>query len=341
MMNRKPKGARVVDVGITAPWSWVSYVGAVNSVLKSRGVECDLASVAGLSGYAFVVNIGRHLGSDAITAFDWKMLEEGTSMLGVAVEIVSVDCDDVADERARLHLELFERVRAEIDLASPCVVWGAATVPEFVVVYGYDGETYLVRSVLSATGARGVEPAGALGPFERPEKPVRSDSLGASGRLGAVFFGEAVSVDRLRAEQKAVVRAGQLLAGRHICFEPDYVQGWQAFEYWAERLADGKFDPSGNSYTLNCLCELQLLASSFCRRLGGSLRKASKPLEAAAAGLGRSADRLNALRETFPFPGSDDHLGPASLQGAVRSLRACAVDNRQSLGALQDAAALL
>jgi len=344
-VTTRSRDTYALDLGIEPPWTNVSYVGAVCAALRARGAECDCIGMAGFSGYAFVVNVAPGLVPDAVTAFDWMMLNEGAGAFGVAVETDTVDCEMGSGERPRLLVELFERVCEEVGRGSPCVVWGVGTPPGFAVVYGWDRDSYLVRSRLSAAGevGRGLPTSAVrpLGPAERPEPPVRFDSLVDTGRLGAVFFGEDQPVGSRRMEQRAVERAGQLLAGEHACFEPGNVSGWPAFEAWADELVGGRYQPFGNSYTLRCLTELQLFAAGFCRRLSQARPDAARPLSAASAGLSRSADRLEALQELFPCPGDDTRPGPTVLQAAARSLRACAADNREALAALRDAAALL
>lgn len=339
-MSKKRKGAQRLSAAVAPPWTWVSCLGAVESALRVLGVGCDSVGIAGLSGYAFLVNVSRRLLPGSVTAFDWKLLEEGITAAGVAVEVIAIDSPEDGEDRQRLMAELFERVREEIDSGKPCVVWGAASVPEFAVAYGYEGDGYLVRSLRSAGAARGVDAGMALGPAEQPEPPVRFDALAAPDRLGLIAFGDRLTVDRKRMEHRALVRAAQLLDGQHACFEPGYAGGWRAFESWAEALAGGDYDTLGNSYLLRCYRELQFCAAGFCTRLEQIHHRASPSLAAAAGSFQQAANRLQALCDIFPLAESQRPPGSVMLSQAARSLEACAANNREAVAALRDAAAL-
>jgi hypothetical protein len=227
VMARESTGENVVKTPLVPPWSWVSFIGAVTGVLRARGIKCDFTSVAGMSGYAFIVNLAEQACPSGPTKFDWTVLEEGTRALGLDTELVVIEHGDEsgnATPDAELLDELFERVRQEIDAGRCCVVWGATSAPEFAIVYGYRGNAYLVRSMRSVDAGTDETLARALAPDQSPEDPVPHDELQAPGGLGAVFFGEPAEVDRDRADRQAVTRAVQLLGGKHTCFEPGLAQ---------------------------------------------------------------------------------------------------------------------
>ncbi|OYD16709.1 hypothetical protein CH330_02065 [candidate division WOR-3 bacterium JGI_Cruoil_03_51_56] len=337
-MSRNWKGENSAGVKLVPPWSWVSYVGSVTSVLKSRGLDCDFTDVAGMSGYAFVVNIHDKLCPSGPTAFDWTMLEEGTQALGMETEILMVAHEGGTNEE-ELISELFERVRHEIDKGRCCVVWGATSTPEFSIVHGYRDNSYLVRSRRSQQGKTEREWKRPLGEDEFPEEPVRYDRLQAPGWLGAVFFGDRIEKGQSRAERKAVARAVQLLRDQHACFDPDYAHGTNAFEVWAELIEAGKAEVFGNAYNVHCYWEMQMLASGFCRRLAKRYPKAALALDNAAEWFWRSSLNLERLKKMFPLP-KGDTSDRISAKPAARLLRECKGLNEQAVRFLQKALAL-
>jgi len=327
-------GEKVLNVKLTPPWSWVSWIGAVTSVLRAMGIAKDFTDVGGMSGYAFIVNIHPELCPSGPTAFDWGMLIEGTQALGLEIELVGESHDEWSDDEA-LMANLFEQVRQEVDEGRPSVVWGATSAPEFAIVYGYRAESYLVRSFRSTIGKTRGACAQPLGPDESPEEPVPYNELKAPGCVAAFFFRDRLETDPTKAERGAISRAVQLLRDRHPCFDPDYLHGTHAFTAWADSLKQGKAQPFGNAYNTGCYWELQMLAAGFCRRVASRYPKASEALNQAAMALGRSFKNLEQLKTLFPFPDGGDLKNRANIQQAVELLQECAGHNGRAVQALE------
>ncbi len=329
-------GEKVVDVKLLPPWSWVSYVGAVTSVLRSRGIECDFTEVAGMSGYAFIINIHPELFPVGPVAFDWEVLVEGTQALGLTVEMIAVER---GEDEQELLVELFERVRAEVDAGRCCVVWGAGAGPEFGIVYGYREDCYLVRSSRSCGRREGeIIP---LGPEEKQEEPVRFDRLQTTGRLAALFFTTPIKPDRERQERQAVSRAVKLLRGQQACFDPDYYYGASAFRTWADVLEKGKADFLGNAYSVMCYWELQMFAAGFCQRLAKRWSKAAEQLNQAAELFHHSFGNLDCLKKTLPGAAGVDLKKWAASSKISHLFQECAADNEKAAAALERALALM
>jgi hypothetical protein len=328
---------KTVKVKLAPPASWASYVGATSSVLKSRKLKCDNADVAGMSGYTFLVNVHPELCPSGPTVFDWEMLVEGTVALGLDVQLVTAPRQ--AEDDARLAAELFEKVKAEIDAGRCCVVWGATCAPEFAVVYGYQGNCYLVRSY--RTVRRGC--TRVLGPGEALEDPVPFDRLEAPGCFGVFLFGEPTKRDAARADRSAVTRAVQLLRDRHPCYDPVYRHGAGAFKVWADVLekSPGKVNVFGNAYNAIVYQDLQALAGVFCGRLAKRYPNASWQLDKATTKLAKSGQNLERLCRLFPFPegaGLDD---AAKVREAAGLLRECAELSSNAASALERALGLM
>uniref|UniRef100_A0A7C4GBD6 DUF4872 domain-containing protein n=1 Tax=candidate division WOR-3 bacterium TaxID=2052148 RepID=A0A7C4GBD6_UNCW3 len=337
-MKRKWAGANAVRVKLGLPATWASLVGAAGSVLRSRGVNCDLTDVAGMSGYAFVVNIHPELCPSGPTGFDWNLLVEGLSALGLEVELAQATHDGDSDD-AELVAELFERVRSEIDAGRACVVWGATDCPEFAVVYGYEDESYRVRSCRGLQA--GMKPDRLLGPDEEPEPPVRFDELKAPGCVAAFLFGEPVRVDPEKADRNALARAAQLLGDRHAGLLPGFAHGAKAFSAWAEALEAGRAQKFGNAYNAAVWQEMQMFASGFCRRLAKRRERAAGPLDTAARLLAQSFAHLEAVVRAFPLPEGGEMDGRAEAGDSARRLRECAGLNERVVAALEQALALV
>jgi hypothetical protein len=334
MMQVREKAA---NVKLVPPGTWTSYVGATASVLASRKVKCDNADVAGMSGYAFLVNVHPGLCPSGPTVFDWEMLVEGTAALGLDAQLVAAPRQ--AEEDARLAAELFERVRAEVDAGRCCVVWGSAGAPEFAVAYGYKGDSYLVRSY--RTARRGC--TRPVGPTELPEDPVPFDKLESPGCFGVFLFGELTRRDAARDDRSAVTRAVQLLRDRHPCFDPGYSHGIQAFRVWADALEKHSADVNsfGNAYNAKVYMELQELGGEFCGRLAKRRKSAGKHFEEAAAALTRSAKNLGEVSDLFPFPEGVGLGEPARARKAAWLLRECAELDIAAASALERALGLM
>ena len=322
---------KAANVKLMPPGTWASYVGAAASVLMSRKVKCDNADVAGMSGYAFLVNVHPGLCPSGPTAFDWEMLVEGTAALGIGVQLFTTPRRPEDD--ARLAAELFERVRAEVDAGRCCVVWGAAGTPEFAVAYGYKGDSYLVRSY--RTCRKGCTKP--VGPTEMLEDPVPFDKLESPGCFGLFLFEEAVKTDGERADRNAVTRAAWLLRDRHPCLDPSCSHGARAFRAWADALekSSADVDPFGNAYNVKVYQELQEFGGEFCKRLAKRRKSAGKHLDEASVALTESAKNLGEVGGLFPFPEGKGLGEPARARKAAWLLRECAELNTVAASALE------
>jgi len=321
-----------IDVKLQPPWPWVSLVGCCTSVLRSRGVKCDFTDVAGMSGYAFLVNTSVRVGPEGVTSFDWLALQPGLQALGLETEVVFTELGE--DPGGPLE-EVFERVKAEVDAGRCPVVWAACGSPEFAVVYGYDGDNYLVRSARSVNWKK---PERLLKPEQELEDPVPHDRLPASGKLGAVFFGDKVEAVPTRTGVQAVVRAAGLLSGRHAAYWPGFAHGAAAFDAWADALCSGEFEPEGNAYNAACYWELQMFGAGFLSRLARHSAGASKELAAAGLELARSWGNLEQVKDMFAAGASPGRDGVEKAEGMLRD---CGQANRAALAALENALALL
>jgi hypothetical protein len=310
--------SRTLKLKLNPPAARVSFVGAVTSALNALGAKCDATDVAGMSGYAFVINVDPAIGPSGPTAFDTEMLMQGERELGIELQLFTTPRNPRDDDRNAA--ELFERVREEIDAGRPCVVWGAASTPEFGLVSGYRREAYIVRTAA----------AGAV-----TELVVAARELRAEGSFILLTFGGKTGPASAGADRVALTRAVQLLSGRHPCYLPGHTHGAEAFEGWADAL--GRVDAIDCAYNAACYAELQGFAAEFCARVARRMPAGAASLSEAAAALRASAKNLARLSDLF-LPAT----GPADrAETGARLLGECAGSVRAAGAALQCALALV
>jgi hypothetical protein len=330
-------GEKVLDLKLRPPDTWASFTGGAASALSALKHRADAADVAGLSGYAFVVNVHPELCPSGPTAFDWEALVEGMTALGRDVQLICAPREPRSD--ARLSRELFDKVREQVDAGRPCLVWGAAGVPEFGIVYGYRDNCYVRRSMASCAAAGDK----ALGPNDYPEEPLRFDKLESPGSFSAFMFGSAHEADSDRAERAAMTRAVQLLRDRHPCYAPGYVHGIAAFEAWARAMdtpPEG-LNPMGNAYNAQCYAELHEQGGVFLRRVAEHQERAAGLLSEAADTYEASARALGKVAGLFPFPEGKGVEDPARRREAAALLRSCRDSDSKTASALERALGLL
>lgn len=273
-------GEKIIDIKTQPLDCWVSYLGAVTTLLRSRGIRCDLTDVAGMSGYAFIINIHPELLPTGPVAFDWEVLIEGTQALGFQTELVAVERGEDDEE---MFTELFLRVREEIDENRCCIVWGAGDGPEFNLITGYSDDCYVV---LKRSG----------------NWRIRYNRLKALWRIAGIFFEARLEANRRSETRKAILRAVKLLRGAVPCFDAEYHYGFQAFSAWAEAVARGEGDEYGFIYNLMCYYELQMFAGGFCVRVARENKSAAVLLKNAAhcfRGSFENLERIKALTDNL------------------------------------------
>jgi hypothetical protein len=284
--------------------SWISYLGAVSGILKSRGKDHDIIDVGGYSGWSFLINVMRGntcpSGPTAHKAYDDIL--EGTRTLGVEIsgyddiaeykdhpEDMNEYSPEVIEKRAR---NMFENFKREFDEEqNPVVLWGIP-IPEYGIVYGYKDDSYLVSTIRRVQGI--------------PETPIPCNKLQAPGSLHYFSFGKELEVNPKIRDRKAIERAIRMAEGETSAHE-HYVAGPEAFVEWANVLQTGKKGEEviyhGNSYVANCALEGRSTATSFLRRIAERYKDKSQhdPLINASNEFSKSKDLLASFVDLFPF----------------------------------------
>ena len=117
----------VVPMEINYRPSWLSWVGAAATCLNALGIDCELAEVAGYSGYAFHMAVHKDMCPSGPSMLNWSGLNWGINLLGRSAQsFVSGDCHtgEYICERTRAHCrQVFELASREIAAGRPCVLW--------------------------------------------------------------------------------------------------------------------------------------------------------------------------------------------------------------------------
>ena len=286
---------------------WLSYTGAMAGALRALGIDCDIADVGGYSGYSFIINVAKGVtcpsGPTALPPETWNEIHKGTETLGYTIETFAHSGGYPAEEgkptpeEIEIAKKLFEKVKQEIDKDKPVVVWGLP-IPEYGIVKGYDGNSYLTSTFRSIT--------------KQPETPIPYYDLKAPGCLEADFFRNKTKPNANTRDKEALKRAIKFAAKAPA--SNNYVSGPAALEEWAnvlEKQPDEKQNYMGNSYVGSCVWESRIMNMEFLKRLSNKHKgKQAKHLLNASETYQKSAALLKEFTGIFPFRPQ----GPMKLQ---------------------------
>jgi DNA-binding HxlR family transcriptional regulator len=303
---------------------WISYTGAVAGSLKALGTNCDVVDVGGVSGYGFLINVAKGMtcpsGPTAFPEKTWKQIRNATEDLGWTLETLAYDGsypekegNPTAKEIEKAR-EIFEKIKQEIDGKDrPVVLWGLV-IPEYGIVKGYEGNSYIVSTYRSLIG--------------QTETPVLLHDLKAPGCLDAIFFREKIKTRGEAADKEALRRAIDFASAK-IRVLSNYVAGPEALDEWAntlETLPQSKQNYHGNSYVGNCYHEGREMCAQYLQRLAKRHPgKQSKHLLKAAEAYGRGGKILEDFTQLFPMGFEGDINLEKRKKGAtlLRAVRPC------------------
>jgi len=281
---------------------WLSYLGAMAGCLRHLGVRCGTREVGGYSGYAFLINVSEGetcpSGPTALHLKTFREMVHGTESLGWKIDVFVHQHPYPAKEGAPTAEEMalvrgvFERIKREIDHKQrPVVLWGLAA-PEYGIVRGYEGDSYLVKTFRS------------LSQPHVPESAIPFYELKAPGCIDAFYFKEKLKVSKAAARRGALDRALRFASGE-VDVAKNYVAGPQAFEEWAsvlESLEDSKQNYMGNSYVGACVQEGREISGSFLAQVAKQLpANQARRLKAASASYAKGARLMSSFTRLFPF----------------------------------------
>lgn len=293
---------------------WLTWVSATTSCLGALGVDCDQADVAGLSGYAFVLNVHTGLCPSGPTAFDWRPLTEGVFFLGRTTRDYGGPGSDL--------LGGYEFAAEEIAAGRPCVIWGAY-VPEFAVAIGVEDGAFLVKSHREVTG--------------EPQPPIPCEDLQAPGGAYCLAFPTGSPTDWEAGDRHAVRRAKELLLSESP--PGNYGFGLAGYDVWVAALDGNRADAFGNAYNAHCWAEGRRFAHEFLSRVARRDPDLAGPVGRAAEAFGAVAAALHEVATLFPFP-QGGAIGEESVRAkAAEHLQAAKAAEARAAEALGEAGA--
>jgi DNA-binding HxlR family transcriptional regulator len=265
MIEGKKMSKKVVSKEAVYQPCWLSYNGAMAGSLQSLGVNCDIVDVGGYSGYAFIINVSRGMtcpsGPTALPIGTWKQIHRGTEKLGWTIEHYEYPDSypkkegHPTPEEIEVAERLFVKIKQEIEQRDrPVVLWGLV-VPEYGIVNGYEGDSYIVSTFRSL--------------LKQPETPILFHDLKAPGCIDAFFFRDQVKADAKTIGKEAIENAVKFAIAK-VPILDNYVAGPAALEEWAsvlERGPEEKQNYHGNSYVGVCVAEGRAISAEFLKRL--------------------------------------------------------------------------
>ena len=300
LIEGKPLNKKVINKKVEYLPCWLSYTGAVAGSLRALGIDCDTIDVGGYSGYAFLINVAKGItcpsGPTALTIETWKQMLRGTENLGWTIEWYEYPHSYPAKEGSptpeeiEIIKKLFEKIKQEIDEKDrPVVLWGLVA-PEYGIVKGYEGNSYLTSTFRSLNN--------------QPENPVLFYDLKAPGCIDALFFRDKIRRKIADIDQEILDRAISFATAK-VPIRTNYVAGPAAFDEWAnvlENLPEDKQDYMGNSYVGVCVCEGRFMCAEFLKRLSKKyLGKQAKHLQEAAECYEKGWKVMEEFTQIFPF----------------------------------------
>ncbi len=281
---------------------WLSLLGAVSGSLNSLGTKASIVEVGGYTGYSFLINVSRDetcpSGPTALHIKTFKEILGGIECLGWRVRSREYPrsypsgAGAPSPEDLKVARGVFERVRKEIDNRDRPVVLYGLVAPEYGIVYGYEGESYLVSTYRSAQNPR------------VKEDPVPYYELNSPGCIDEIYFTEKVKVRPSKARREALARALRFAEG-DIEMASDYISGPPALAEWArvlEEVPEASQDYMGNSYVGACVHEGRKISAAFLRNIAKkSPQSESRYLSRSAASYSRGAKSLAGFARLFPF----------------------------------------
>ncbi|MCU0853053.1 MAG: helix-turn-helix domain-containing protein [Thermoplasmata archaeon] len=282
--------------------SWLSYLGAMTGCLRYLGVRCGTREVGGYSGCSFLINVSRGetcpSGPTALHLKTFREMVHGTESLGWKIDVFvhqhpypSKEGAPTAEEMALVR-GIFERIKKEIDeRRRPVVLWGLAA-PEYGIVRGYVGDSYIVRTFRSAADP------------PVPDDPIPFYELKAPGCIDAFYFKGKLKISKGKARREALDRALRFASGE-IDVAKNYIAGPPALEEWAsvlESLDESAQNYMGNSYVGACVHEGRELSGSFMKQVAKQLPAGeARHLRAAAGCYEKGARSMASFTKLFPF----------------------------------------
>lgn len=313
--------------------NWTSIAGALEGLLRFFGTPLGRETVMGLSGHAFRLAIwtsdeGIADGESAV-CFDHQRALPLYESLGYAMQRIGARQDDPAYTRTRE--DAIRAIRRSIDRGRPVAAYGLQ-VPDFGIVKGYDDRAGLLY--VSTTVSPQYGEALPLTQWPAP---------GHRQALEVILPGGRRPVDRRLAERAALTFALRYAEEGDSGGPPNTEHGLKAYRRWLEAYASpGRLAPFGNARCIQTVQAARHDAAVFLRSLAPAYPSGPRAaFEEAAAAYEQEALAFSRLATLFPFPNGGDTLSAGTLAIGAASLRQAFEREREALGALAGALALI
>jgi hypothetical protein len=347
-MSAPSKGGSAAAAATTAPAAggkelaelklspaWVSHMACLTSCAQYLKVPASPAWVYGVSGYAFAINIHEVICPSGPTAWPSHLCDALAANAGLIVE--GTQANKGQPDFAARQEEIWRKTRSAIDAGHPCFGW-EMSVPEWYLIYGYDGAgNYLFRDFF---GPGGRLPHGKLGDAEIGWANVRMVRAGKPA-------------DDRKALRDAAEFALEHAAGKHS--NEKWHTGLSGYDTWIKGIQDPNVQKRndfgfGLAYNAQCWAECRRYAVLFLQEAAERLK--SDPALAALLAEAQQqyktvSTNLTAVAEAFPFD-TRDQAGmaaraaePARRDKALQSLRAARAAEEAGLKTLAKIATAL
>jgi len=315
-MTERVSCAITVPMEIEYKPAWMTWVGSVVSCLNALGIECDLADVAGYSGYAFSFSIHDLLCPSGPTVVPIDSFRTGIHFMGRSTMTFHPSDGlglDTPNDRQREHFRFaYELVKREVEEGRPCVIWGV-DVPEYCIAHGVDDGNYLVKSYRPLVG--------------KDETPLAHDSLSAPGGPYVLAFPTVTQPPSPEWPDRHAIAQATILLNRRS-HHKRYAFGLDGYDFWIDMMKRGRegilnteHTPFGNSYNTQCWNEMKWCAKEFLQKCLERNQFLEKPLSKAAKAYGKVYAATHELAQIFPFPDSGQFDEPVIREKAVDLLK--------------------
>lgn len=284
--------------------AWISYLSAVTGVLNYLGLDCDIYDVGGRTGYAFIVHVSRGTtcpsGPTAMADQTWIDIHRATgNAFGYEFNVWSDNRSfpsqegDLSEEDLLRAKKFFNKVKEIIKTKkTPAIIWGIP-IPEYGIVYGIKGDSYIVSTFRSIHDPKS-------------DSPIKFTDLQAPGCLDLLYFGKKKPLDIYKEDKESLERAITLAQGGKGIERENYIAGPEAYTEWARVLKNGNIDDMnlhGNSYVAECYHEGKTIAKEYLKRLAE--RYPSTPYKEfmikASTSFTEAEKQLGEFCKLFPF----------------------------------------
>jgi len=262
-----------------------SYVKALKAGSASM-VDLPIETYATLSGFALRTVVHKDLCPSAMSVFDWELLSKAAEDIGFETKVITRLWDED-------HLELEKRTEAHkmiIESTNPVITWDAS-VPEWEIITTFDS----VNNSYTGISVKG-------DPINLP-----IDKLGRR-EIPVLFVMELTSwIKPTNIIEKILQIIINHNEGSEAIATPDYLEGYQAYDHWIEKMKTITEDDWDSRYYFETYAIMKKHASKYFQVLltdNSNLKKMSQCFDDLANLFGQLLDQ----RKTSSYPNNKNEI---------------------------------